>query len=143
MKRLLVLPLLALPLLFVSCDRETATEPATPSDASFDVTTLGLTTNTLEFKGWCASGYTGYIRFSTPGTQSVECPGGSFTKSAIGVNSITVDYFNFDPAVPASCTVQRVYSIALGAVPARSKCTVNGFNANGKPIARMSIRYVK
>jgi hypothetical protein len=34
-------------------------------------------------------------------------------------------------------------SITLGEIPARDKCTVNGRNANGKPIAKATMRYVK
>ena len=145
MKRLLFIPLLALPLLFANCDGETPTEPATVTDASFDVTAQGLTTNTIQVKGWCASGYTGGVRFDINpiGTQTIDCPGGSFTVDATVATAMWVDYYDFNPAVPTDCTTSIRYSVRDGEVPAKDKCTVNGRNASGKPIAKTTMKYVK
>lgn len=145
MKRLIFLSLLALPLLFVSCDGETPSEPATPSDASFDVATEGLATNTVQISGTCANGVTGrivYIVVPAGTTNNFPCPGGSAIFDASSVTAFRVGFSNLDPAPAGDCVNDYPY-FWKAEFPARTKCTVNGRDAGGKPLAKAVMKYVK
>jgi hypothetical protein len=143
---LLALAVLGVTLLALSaCDADQPTDPATTTDASFEVTTEGLVTNTFQLKATCGHGVTGSVRYIIlPGgaTAAFTCPGGTTTVAAAGVTGFKVDFINLIPAPSVPCG-QVTYSVAGGDIPVRTKCTVNGRDVGGKPLAKMVIKYVK
>jgi len=145
MKRLLFLPLLALPLLFLNCDSEALNEPATPADAAFDITAQGLVTNTVQIAGTCSQGVTGQIVYvlSPSGiTDHFDCPGGSAAFEGFAVNGFRVGFVGLNPAPSDDCVNGYPYFFATD-FPTRTKCTVNGRDVGGKPLAKAVMRYVK
>ena len=145
MKRQLFLPLLALPLLFLSCDNEIPTEPAADADALFDVTTEGLVTNTVQITGTCSSGVTGkivYVTVPSGATNYFPCPGGSATFDASTVTAFRVGFTDLNPAPIADCANGYPYFYATD-FQERTKCTVNGRDVGGKPLAKAVMKYVK
>jgi hypothetical protein len=148
MKRLLLIPFLALPLLFVSCDgqTETPTDPVTPQ---FDVTAQGLATNTVQIQLRCARGVTGSV--------TVKLQHSAFGESSHPMNCITkpVDQVLFG-GNPGSVETYSIAdqnwsfgscgswkpSLLFQDVPGTRKCYV-GTQEKGKGYLTIKVKYIK
>lgn len=131
------LTLLALPFLALACND---TEQPTPLAPSFDVVTEGLVSNTIQVQAKCANGVTGVMRYiiaPSGDTFGIGC-GITHTFDATGVTGVTQD---FDGIVGAPDCGQVF--LPVGDFPTRTKCTVNGRDVGGKPLATFTAKYVK
>lgn len=145
MKKLLLLPILALPLLFLGCDGETPTEPATPQ---FDVTAEGAATNTVQVKLRCAKGVTGSV------TVKVESPGGDYPFYMNCVtNPIDEHTFGFNPGdVDLFWLTSQSWSFGscgsfkpstlYNDIPGAQKC-YEGMDQKGKAYLTVRVRYIR
>lgn len=145
------LAFLLVPLMFASgCDHTTPTAPINANEVTaFDVTTAGLVTGTFSLKATCQNGVTGYVYVfyqpsGSPALNQYCAAGGGWadTVEAAGITGFRVGFTNIAPAPLVACG-QQFYSVSGGDIPVRTKCTVNGLDVGGKPLAKMEIKYVK
>lgn len=138
----------------IGCGGDSTTDPADATDnvgvasvtahPAADVTTNALVTNTLEFEARCSSLATGTVRpvvhLGGGGLDVVvlDCPADTRTYPAEGVTGAHVAYGFL---VGASCDLSETF--AVEDFPSRSKCTVNGTDVGGRPLATVTMRYVK
>ena len=148
MKRLLFLPLLVLPLLFLSCDAvsEPPSEPVTPQ---FDVTSKALTTNTVQAELRCANGVTGSVsvKVNSPGGTytfpALSCTGTTKRQHTFGFNPGDADYYWLDNQTWSfgSCGSWGP-SLYFTDIPTTRKCYV-GLEEKGKTYLVIKVKYIK
>ena len=146
------IPLVLVAVMWLSgCDQGQETLPTAPATnpAGFDVSVEGIVTSTFSLKATCQKGVTGYVTvfYAPSGQPSVNeycSDGGGWepTVDATGMTGFTVRFLSIQPA-PAEDCGQVFYSVSGGDIPVRTKCTVNGRDVGGKPLAKMEIKYVK
>lgn len=110
-------------------------------EPSADVTTEALVTNTIKVEGKCMQGVSGVMRYRImpAGTAfGIGCPGAAHTFDATGVTGVHQD---FDGIVGSPGCGALFLSVTD--FPTRTKCTVNGRDVGGKPLATFTARYVK
>ena len=143
------LALLAVPFLALACtDAEQATLLEPPA-ISADV----LITNFVLSHVECAIGQTGFVRYivevSSGGVdkeRTFPCPQTRRPNDQIEdltafgvVEGFTVIFENIDNLPSACATVTH----DIADVPFKTKCTVNGLEANGKPLGSVAFKYVQ
>lgn len=147
-KRLLFLPLLALPLLFASCDGETQSpiEPVTPQ---FDVTAQGLATNTVQVQLRCARGVTGsatvIVQHNPFGDYSfyMNCDTNRVDQETFGGNPGAVESFKVvDQDWSFFGCGSWKPSLLYVDVPGTQKCYV-GTEQKGKAYLTIKVKYIK